>query len=80
MLIGTYNTLTKTFNLIYGTSYQQRSNGWATTPSYVDASLYVDMEGKAGSYRQNVTVYINDANENGNYYSFLCFTTSWEFW
>lgn len=79
MFIGTYNQLTKDFNLIYATNYYYRSS-FTTSPQWVNSSIYVDMQGKAGSYRKNVTVNIWNQYSYTNYYTFLCIVTSWQFW
>jgi hypothetical protein len=79
MFIGTYNRLTKDFNLIYCTNYDLRI-GWNTSPTWQSSSIYVDMQGKAGSYRQNVTVNVWNQYSYTSQYTFLGICTSWQFW
>ena len=52
---------------------------WSVSPQNVNSNLYVDMGGKAGSYRKNVTIYAYNTNKVTTDYSYLCISTSWSF-
>jgi len=79
MFIGTYNKLTKDYNLVYSTGTILR-NSWSGSPNYVSSSLSIDMQGKAGSYRKNVTFNMWNQNAYTGYYTFLGIVTTWQFW
>lgn len=82
--VGVYNKLTKDYKYYYMKNAFERWS-WGTgasannVTSVLKSSLYVDFGGRAGSYRSNVTVYINNSNINTGDFSFLCISTSWSF-
>ena len=78
--VGKYNLLTKDYTLLYMKNYYYRSN-WNTGPININNNLYIDMGGKAGSYRSNVTVYVSDTGSmTAGDFTFLCISTSWSFY
>ncbi len=77
-LVGTYNVYTKDFNFKYMKDAHRR-NSWAIGPQAVTSNIYVEMGGKAGSYKKNVTVNVYNPNRVTGDYSFLCISTSWSF-
>jgi hypothetical protein len=57
-----------------------RRNSWAVGPQAINTGLYVDFSGKAGSYKNNLTIYVNNPSKYTDDYSFLCISTSWKFY
>lgn len=81
-LVGTYNKLTKDYNYYYmKDAFYRNSYNWVTgVASFINAGLYVEFGGKAGSYKKNVTIRVYNTNKNIADYSFLCISTSWPFY
>lgn len=75
--VGFYSTITKDYTYSYSGNYYRVSTSW-TNSVPTDASFYADVTGKAGSYRNNVSVFVDNAggiNTGANSYVMLC--TNW---
>lgn len=73
--LGVYNTLTKDYKYYYrGTQRQKAPSSNANLNS--NSNLMVDFEGKAGSYRRNVTVTVS-ASSITNGVNFLVISSAW---
>lgn len=57
-----------------------RRTSWSLGPQNINTNLYIDMGGKAGSYRKNVTIYASNTVKVTTDYTFLCISTSWPFY
>ena len=75
--MGIYNKLTKITTYLFRTSQYYRGSSWISNGNGLQASTLVDFEGKAGSYRNNVSVNV----ENGGWLytgdNYLVITSSW---
>ena len=74
--IGIYNTLTKLYNFKYSARYYRAWNNWYTSLSNY-AALLADIDGKAGSYKDNVTVTVYNPTISTGGTSFLFMSTQW---
>jgi hypothetical protein len=83
--VGVYNKLTKDYTYLYMKNYFRRYS-WGTgaainnVTSVINTNLYVNFEGRAGSYRNNVTINVANSNRYTGDFSFLCISTSWKFY
>lgn len=71
-----YNKLTKDYKYYFRSSRIGRTSGWVNTPQTLKADMVVDFEGKAGSYRDNVSVKVS-TNGISNGLNFLVITSAW---
>ena len=78
--VGTYNKLTKDYNYYYMKDAFYRNNWVVGVTGLMNSGLSVNFGGKAGSYRKNVTININNSNKYTGDFSFLCISTSWPFY
>lgn len=76
---GFYNQISKDIVFNCANSYSRIWNSWSNAIPAVSANMQADMEGKAGSYRTNVsiTVYNPSITLSGLSFVFLC--TQWSF-
>ncbi len=56
------------------------SAGAGNVATVLNAGLYVDFGGRAGSYKKNVTLSVYNGNKNTGDFSFVCISTSWPFY
>jgi hypothetical protein len=76
--IGYYNLLTKDYNYIYSGRYYRTWSSWITFSSITsDGNFYADISGKAGSYRNNVSVYVDNPSITTGVNSFILLCTQW---
>ena len=75
--MGIYNLLTKDYKYLYRNSGFYRNPGWVTAGANNQASMLVDFQGKAGSYRNNVTVTTSTSGVSTNYMSYIVITSAW---
>lgn len=75
---GVYNYLTKDFKYYFRSSEFIRYwyNGWYNSPQTIKTNMLIDFEGKAGSYRDNVSLTV-DTNSISNGLNFLIITSQW---
>jgi len=78
--VGVYNNLTKDYKFYYGKNAFHRNSWPGPSPINVNRDLYISFGGRAGSYRNNVSININNPNKYTGDYSFLCISTSWSFY
>lgn len=77
-MIGIYNTLTKVFTYKYRNSGFTRNPGWAILGSTLSTTMSVNFEGKAGSYKQNVSITVDSTSVNINpQTSYLVMSSAW---
>ena len=74
--LGAYNELTKDIKYYYRDQYYRRYSGWQSTAVNERTSMLVDLEGKAGSYRSNVTVTVAGTLPTGSH-NFLVISSAW---
>ena len=74
--LGAYNQLTKDIKYYYRNQYYRRSSGWQSTAVNEETTMLIDLEGKAGSYRDNVTVTVSGSLPTGSY-NFLVISSAW---
>jgi len=73
---GFYNQVTK--DILYNNAGSFQRSTWISTPSGASINLSGDMLGKAGSYRKNVSIIVNNPTPViGKSFIFLC--TQWSF-
>lgn len=76
-MLGTYNKLTKDIKYLHRNSGWYRNPGWTSPGSNNQPSMFVDLQGKAGSYRNNVTVTVSTSAVSTNYQSYVVISSSW---
>ena len=76
-MIGTYNKLTKDYKYMYRSADYIRSSSWSVAGSSNQAAMTVDMQGKAGSYRDNVSLTISTSGVSTNLLSYVVISSSW---
>ena len=74
--IGVYNKLTKDYEFLYSDRHYRQWNYWYTSLS-VYSGLYADIVGKAGSYKQNVSVNVYNPSISVGSTSYLFMCTQW---
>lgn len=74
--VGFYNLLTKDYTYSHSGRYYRYWNDWTTSIS-TDSSFYADITGKAGSYRNNVTIYVYNPSINTGGTSYIVLCTNW---
>lgn len=74
--VGFYNQLTKDYTYSYSGRYYRTWSYWTNSVSN-DTSFYADITGKAGSYRNNVTVYVSNPSIVLGANSFVILCTGW---
>ncbi len=83
--VGVYNKYTKDYK------YYQMKDGfrrfsWGygaavnNVTSVINANLFVDFGGRAGSYKKNVSINVFNPSKVPGDFSFLCISTSWSFY
>jgi len=75
--VGLYNFVTKEYIYSHSGSYSRSSIYWTSTLSTTNSFFYADITGKAGSYRKNVTIYVNNSLINLGGISFVMICTNW---
>ena len=75
-LLGAYNKLTKDYKYYYRDQYYRRYTGWQNGPVNEYTTMSVDLEGKAGSYRNNVSISVAGTLPTGNH-NFLVISSAW---
>lgn len=75
-LLGVYNELTKDTKYYYRNQYYRRHSGWRSTPYNEQSTMQIDLEGKAGSYRNNVSITVT-GNINTGSHNFLVISSAW---
>lgn len=76
-MIGIYNTLTKVYTYKYRNSGFTRDPTWAILTSTLSTTMEVNFEGKAGSYKQNVTVSVDSADITLSQISYVVMSSAW---
>ena len=83
-MVGVYNKLTKDYKYLYRNSvFTRGAGGWSSVPVNLEAYMYIEMQGKAGSYRDSVFVNISHVTAgtlSTNAYSAIAITTKWSFY
>lgn len=76
---GFYDLLTKDWQFVSAYNFYRQWNYWIPTPNGVLSTFGADIQGKAGSYRNNVSiaVYNNGIQLGGK--TFLFLSTQWSF-
>ncbi len=74
--IGYYNLLTKDYTYDYSGRYYRVWYDWLSSVSTY-SSFYADITGKAGSYRNNVSIYVYNPSINTGASSFIILCTNW---
>lgn len=75
--IGFYNIVNKDFTYIYSGNYYRTSTSWSSSITS-NSNFYADITGKAGAYRNNVTVYVsNTGGKTTGDSSFIILCTQW---
>lgn len=77
--IGVYNNLNKDYKYYYMKNAFYRTSWPNNVAAVLKPGLFVDFGGRAGSYRKNVTVSIENTRKYTTGFSFLCISTSWSF-
>jgi hypothetical protein len=78
--LGYYNLLTKDYTYSYSGTYSRPGSNWITSGGITsNANFYADISGKAGSYRNNVSVYVNNPSITLGANSFILLCTQWSF-
>lgn len=75
--IGVYSIASKDYSFTYSGNYNRFWSSWSSVVP-TDASFYADVTGKAGSYRNNVSIFVSNTasiNTGGN--SFILICTNW---
>lgn len=75
--MGIYNKLTKDYLYKYRNSGFLRNTNFISAGSNNQPSITVDLQGKAGSYRKNVSVTMYSASVSTSYNSFVVISSSW---
>ena len=74
--VGYYNLLTKDYTYDYSGRYYRTWSSWdSSIPN--DSTFYADITGKAGSYRNNVSIYVSNPSINTGANSFIILCTNW---
>jgi len=76
---GFYNEITKDIVFNCANSYYRVWYNWITSLATTYASMQGDMEGKAGSYRTNVSITVYNPTITGGGLSFVFLCTQWSF-
>lgn len=74
--IGIYNKITKDYNFYYSRRHYRHRDNWHSSLSTY-SSLNADIVGKAGSYRQNVSVNVYNPSITTGDLSYICICTHW---
>jgi hypothetical protein len=74
--VGLYNFVTKDYTYSYSGSYSRNNIYWTNGLS-TNSYFYADITGKAGSYRKNVTIFVNNTMINLGGISFVMICTNW---
>lgn len=77
--VGFYNLITKDWLFSYAGQYYRGSGSWSAAATGVVASMGTDIQGKAGSYRTNVSVVVYNSGIVTGGKSFLILSTQWSF-
>ena len=78
--LGFYNKLTKDWQYnTYSYYYYRNWDYWISSPYDYVSLLAADISGKAGAYRNNVSVTVGNNNIETGGQSFLFLTTQWSF-
>ena len=75
-MIGAYNELTKDYKYYYRNQYYIRYYGWDSAPVNEQTSMMIDLEGKSGSYRNNVSITVANSLPTGSH-NFLVISSAW---
>lgn len=76
--IGIYNKLTKDIKYMYRNSGTYRYYNWISPTTNLQSTMYVDFQGKAGSYRTNVSLNVETSGVTTNYQSYIMISSSWQ--
>ena len=72
--VGYYNLLTKDYTYDYSGRYYRTWSSWdSSIPN--DSTFYADITGKAGSYRNNVSIYVSNPSIHTGANSFIILCT-----
>ena len=74
--VGVYDKVTKNYDLLYSGRHYRQWNYWTTSVS-ASAALTADIVGKAGSYRQNVSINVYNPTISTGDSSYLLMSTQW---
>lgn len=75
--MGIYNKLTKDYFYMYRNTGFYRNTNFISEGSNNQPSITVDLQGKAGSYRNNVSVTMYSASVSTSYTSYVVISSSW---
>lgn len=75
--LGIYNKLTKDYKYLYRNSGFYRNPSWVGAGANNQATMTVDFQGKAGSYRNNVTITVSSSSVSTNYQSYVAIASTW---
>ena len=77
--LGYYNLLNKDWSFEYSSRWYRNSGNYYTSPQHNQPSLGADIVGKAGSYKNNVSVTVYNSYTQTGSSSFVIFSTKWSF-
>lgn len=77
--IGFYDVLTKDWLFSYGGNYYRWMGYWISSPTGSVTTLSADISGKAGSYRKNVSLIVQNGGAQTGGESFVILSTQWSF-
>ena len=78
-MLGFYNKLNKDWSFEYANRWYRNSGNYYTSPSHTQVNLGADIVGKAGSYRNNVSVSVYNSYTQTGASSFVILSTKWSF-
>ena len=76
---GFYDLLTKDWQFTSANNYYRQWNYWIPSPNGVISTLGADIQGKAGSYRNNVSIAVYNSGIQQGGRTFLFLSTQWSF-
>jgi hypothetical protein len=77
--LGLYNRLTKDWSFTYSGDFYRTSSAWTSTSASPDVNLAADITGKAGAYRQNVSIAVYYTQPTSASKAFVILSTQWSF-
>jgi len=77
--VGVYDRVTKDFTFNYAGYFYRNWNYWINTPATTQIAMAGDMLGKAGSYRNNVSITVDYPSPQTGGLTFLLLCTQWSF-
>lgn len=78
-MMGVYNKFTKVFTYYHRNSGFTRNPSWADLQTTQDTAMTVDFQGKAGSYRQNMSLNVVATNVLTGQNNYLVISSAWSF-